>query len=155
MPSVSTADHSTRPPRITIPREYNAAHDLIERNLAAGRGGKIAYIDDRGVYTYAELAERSRRCANALTGLGLAREQRVLLCLLDSIDFPAAFLGSIEAGIVPGRRQYVADRRRLRVHAARQPRQCIDRFGAAPAQVRPASGQRFAPEARDRVGRAR
>jgi benzoate-CoA ligase len=101
MPSVSTADHSTRPPRISIPREYNAAHDLIERNLAAGRGGKIAYIDDRGAYTYAELAERANRCANALTGLGLAREQRVLLCLLDTIDFPAAFLGSIEAGIVP------------------------------------------------------
>ena len=36
-----------------------------------------------------------------LTGLGLAREERVLLCLLDTIDFPSAFLGAIKAGIVP------------------------------------------------------
>ena len=28
-------------------------------------------------------------------------EERVLLCLLDTIDFPTAFLGSIKAGIVP------------------------------------------------------
>ena len=41
------------------------------------------------------------RCANALTGLGLQREQRILLCLLDTIDFPAVFLGAIKAGIVP------------------------------------------------------
>ena len=26
-------------PQIAIPRDYNAAVDLIERNLAAGRGG--------------------------------------------------------------------------------------------------------------------
>ena len=60
MPSLSTADHSTRPPRISIPREYNAAHDLIERNLAA-RPEKIAYIDDNGTYTFAILAERVNR----------------------------------------------------------------------------------------------
>ena len=78
MPSLSTADHRASPPRIHIPRDYNAAHDLIERNLAAGRAGKIAYIDDRGAYTYGELAERVNRCANALAGLGLRPEERVL-----------------------------------------------------------------------------
>ena len=101
MPSLSTADHRASPPRVDIPRDYNAAHDLIERNLAAGRAGKIAYIDDAGTYTYGELAERVNRCANALTGLGLQPEQRVLLCHLDTIDFPAVFLGAIKAGIVP------------------------------------------------------
>jgi benzoate-CoA ligase len=101
MPSLSTADHRASPPRVEIPRAYNAAHDLIERNLAAGRAGKIAYIDDAGAYTYGELAARVNRCANALTGLGLQPEQRVLLCHLDSIDFPAVFLGAIKAGIVP------------------------------------------------------
>jgi len=45
MPSLSTADHRVSPPRIEIPRDYNAAHDLIERNLQAGRAGKLAYID--------------------------------------------------------------------------------------------------------------
>ena len=101
MPSLSTADHRASPPRVEIPRDYNAAHDLIERNLAAGRAGKTAYIDDAGTYTYGELAERVNRCANALIGLGLQPEQRVLLCHLDTIDFPALFLGAIKAGIVP------------------------------------------------------
>ena len=101
MVGLSTADQRVSPPRIDIPRDYNAAHDLIERNLQAGRASKVAYIDDRGSTTYAELAERVNRCSNALIGLGLAPEQRVLMCVLDTIDFPTAFLGCIKAGIVP------------------------------------------------------
>jgi benzoate-CoA ligase len=101
MPSLSTADQRSSPPRIEIPRDYNAAHDLIERNLAAGRAERIAYIDDAGTYTFGELAERVNRCANVYTGLGLQQEDRVLLCHLDTIDFPAAFLGAIKAGVVP------------------------------------------------------
>jgi benzoate-CoA ligase len=98
---LSKVDHGVSPPAIEFPRGYNAAHDLIERNLAAGRGAKLAYIDDAGRYTYAELAERVNRAANALTGLGLGLEDRVMLCHLDTIDWPALFLGAIKAGIVP------------------------------------------------------
>ncbi len=101
MPQLSTADHSVSPPNITIPRGYNAAHDLIERNLAAGRGDKLAYIDDKGQYTYAQLAERVNKAANMLVAMGLRQEDRIMVCLLDSIDFPAVFLGAIKAGIVP------------------------------------------------------
>ncbi len=101
MPALSKADHSISPPVVTIPRRYNAAHDLVERNLAAGRGEKIAYIDDAGSYSYAELAQRVNRAGNALRSLGIGMEARVMLCLLDSIEFPAAFLGAIKAGIVP------------------------------------------------------
>jgi benzoate-CoA ligase len=101
MPSLSKADQRTSPPQVEIARDYNAAHDLIERNLAAGRGAKVAYVDDSGSYTYADLAERVNRAANALVHLGLQPEQRVLLCLLDTIDFPSVFLGAIKAGIVP------------------------------------------------------
>ena len=98
---ISHADHSCSPPRLGIPRNYNAAHDLIERNLSAGRAAKIAYIDDAGQYSYGELASRINQFSNALAGLGVHMEQRVLLCLLDTIDFPVAFLGSIKAGVVP------------------------------------------------------
>jgi benzoate-CoA ligase len=101
IPLLSSADHSVSPPRIEIPRRYNAAHDLIERNLRTGRAGKPAYLDDTGVYTYGELAGRVNRFANALTTLGIHMEQRVLLCLQDTIDFPVAFLGCIKAGVVP------------------------------------------------------
>ena len=101
MPQLSHADHSQTPPEVTIPRDYNAAHDLITRNLSAGRGAKTAFIDDAGSYSYAELSDRVDRCANALVGLGLAQEDRIMVCLLDSIDFPSVFLGAIKAGIVP------------------------------------------------------
>ena len=79
---------------------YNAAEDLIERNVAA-RSNKTAYIDEHGRYSFADLAERVNRCANALSDLGLNMEARVLVCLLDTIDFPAVFLGAIKAGLVP------------------------------------------------------
>src|SRR5580765_5085558 len=82
-------------------KTYNAAADLLERNLAAHRAAKIAYVDERGRYTYAELAERVSRCANALLDSGLERGQRLALCLLDTIDFPTCFLGAVKAGIIP------------------------------------------------------
>lgn len=81
-------------------QNYNAAVDLIERNLAV-RPDKIAYIDEHGRYSFAELAERVNRCANALTGLGLPMEARLMVCLTDTIDFPSVFLGAIKAGLVP------------------------------------------------------
>ena len=101
MSHLSRVDRSTTPPDVHIPREYNAAHDLIERNLVAGRGDKVAYIDDQGRYTYAELAARVNRCANVLANLKVRREERILVCLLDTIDFPSVFLGAIKAGVVP------------------------------------------------------
>ncbi len=84
-----------------IRREYNAAGDLIGRNLAAGRGAKPVFIDDAGEYTYAQLAERVNRFGHHLLSLGLRMEDRVLIAMHDSIDWPTAFLGAIKAGIVP------------------------------------------------------
>src|SRR2546430_1344070 len=99
MTSLSSVDCSTSPPIIDIPRRYNAAHDLLERNLQAGRAAKTVYIDDEGSYSYGELSERVNRFANAVIDLGVQAEQRILLCLLDGIDFPVAFLGAIKAGV--------------------------------------------------------
>jgi benzoate-CoA ligase len=84
-----------------LPRTYNATVDLVERNLAAGRGAKPAFVDDSGTMTYAQLAERVDRAANALRGLGVKREQRIAIAMLDSADWVALFLGAIKAGIVP------------------------------------------------------
>ena len=36
-----------------------------------------------------------------MLALGLRREERVLLCLQDTVDFPVAFLGALYAGVVP------------------------------------------------------
>jgi benzoate-CoA ligase len=101
MPEISSADHSCSPPAIDIPRRYNAAYDLLERNFRAGNADKIAFIDDQGICTYDQLNQRVCCFANALHTLGLRRNQRVLLCLHDTVDFPVAFLGAIQAGIIP------------------------------------------------------
>ncbi|CAJ92547.1 Acyl-coenzyme A synthetase/AMP-(fatty) acid ligase [Cupriavidus necator] len=84
-----------------LPTCYNAAEDLLSRNLAAGRGARTAYIDDTASLTYAELDARARRFAGALRDAGLRQEERLLLCALDTIDFPTVFLGCLLAGVVP------------------------------------------------------
>ncbi|MDB5583114.1 MAG: Benzoate-CoA ligase [Bradyrhizobium sp.] len=84
-----------------LPERFNAAVDLIDHNLAAGRGDKVAVIDRSGSTSYAALADRIARMAGVFPGLGIAPEQRVLLCLLDTVDFPTVFLGAIRAGVIP------------------------------------------------------
>jgi benzoate-CoA ligase len=84
----------------SIPREYNFAADILQRNLAAGRGNKPAFIDSRGAWTYGQLADRVERFGAVLRALGVRREERVLMCLLDGIDWPTAFLGCLKTGAV-------------------------------------------------------
>ncbi|WP_375394651.1 benzoate-CoA ligase family protein [uncultured Sphingomonas sp.] len=79
---------------------YNAASDLIDRNLPR-RADKVAFVDDAGSYTFAELSERVDRFAGHLGVLGIGQEARILLCLEDGIDFVTAALGAIKAGVVP------------------------------------------------------
>lgn len=89
------------PPASTeIPRDYNFAADVLDRNLAAGRANKPAFIDPRGSWTYGELADRVNRFAAVLRAKGIRREERILICLLDTIDWPTAFLGALKAGVV-------------------------------------------------------
>ena len=98
---LSSADHSSAPPRVEVPRAYNAAYDLVERNLKAGRGAKAAFRDDTGSVTYAQLAERVNRFGSGLLAMGLRMEDRVLIAMHDTADWPVAFLGAIRAGIIP------------------------------------------------------
>ena len=84
-----------------IPRDYNFAAAILMHNLDAGRGEKVAYIDPRGSWTYRDLAARVDSFARALQSLDIRREERILIGLLDSIDWPTAFLGAIKAGVVP------------------------------------------------------
>jgi benzoate-CoA ligase len=81
---------------------YNAAEDLLARNLTPERRDRIAFVDPAGAATtYAELDVLVNRTANALLGLGLRREDRVGLCLLDTLEWPVTFLAAVRAGLVP------------------------------------------------------
>ena len=98
---LSHADHSTSPPRVEIPRDYNAAHDLLRKNAA--RPDKVAYIDGASgaMLTYAQLEDQAQRFADALRSRGFTPETRVLMAMHDTLEWPVVFLGCILAGIVP------------------------------------------------------
>jgi benzoate-CoA ligase len=90
---------TTSPQVAPPPERYNFAADILARG--ASRQGKAAFIDDREVLSYGNLDERVRRMAAALRAAGVRREERVLLLMHDTNEWPVAFLGAIYAGAVP------------------------------------------------------
>ena len=98
---IAEVDLRADPPRVDVPRAYNAASEFIDANLAPGRAERCAIIDDAGQYSYAELAARVNQAGNMLREVGAGMESRVAMCLLDGIDFAAVFWGAIKAGAVP------------------------------------------------------
>jgi benzoate-CoA ligase family protein len=79
---------------------YNAS-TLVDNNLAAGRGSKVAILCGDETITYDELYRRICGAGAALGELGVRSGDRVLLVMDDAIDFPAVFLGAIRVGAVP------------------------------------------------------
>ncbi len=80
---------------------YNAVTFLLDRNIEEGRAGKLAYTDTVTELTYGELQRQTCRLANLLRRLGVRREERVAMIMLDTVDFPIVFLGALRAGVVP------------------------------------------------------
>jgi benzoate-CoA ligase family protein len=79
----------------------NAAIYFIDRHPAEGRGDKVAFIDADGSHTYGDLARKVNQAGNLLRAIGVARGDRVMLCLNDSIAFPALFFGALKIGAIP------------------------------------------------------
>jgi len=88
-------------PSVIVPDQFNVATAFLDRNIAEGRGDKIAIYYEGATYTYAQVAQLANRVGNGLLDLGVDLEQRVALLLLDSPQFPAAFFGAIKIGAVP------------------------------------------------------
>ena len=86
-------------PALPPPAQFNFARHVLALN--GGRATKLAYRDDERALTYGELDERVRRFAAMLGALDLRREERVILLMHDTIDWPIAFLGCLYAGVIP------------------------------------------------------
>jgi benzoate-CoA ligase family protein len=84
-----------------FPGVFNAASYFIDRHINEGRANKTAFIDDADTYTYAELLNRVNQSGNALLKLGLDKNDRVAMVMLDTIEFPSVFWGAIKAGVIP------------------------------------------------------
>ncbi|BBC03566.1 MULTISPECIES: benzoate-CoA ligase family protein [Bradyrhizobium] len=80
---------------------YNAVSWLLDRNVDEGRGDKVVFDDTVSRITYGQLQQQTRRVGNMLRRLGVRREERVAMIMLDAVDFPIVFLGAIRAGVVP------------------------------------------------------
>ncbi|HEY7457888.1 MAG TPA: benzoate-CoA ligase family protein [Xanthobacteraceae bacterium] len=81
-------------------RPYNATAEFVDTNVARGRGSKVAFSDGKRSLTYGQLQDASVRFAHGLEALGLRQESRIALLMLDTVDYPVAFWGSIRAGVV-------------------------------------------------------
>lgn len=82
----------------------NAAHYFIDRHVDGGLGDKIAFaegIEGGRELTYGGLSEQSARMADLYRRHGLRAEDRAAMIVLDTVDFPVIFWGSLKAGIIP------------------------------------------------------
>ena len=90
-------------PEVDLPERMNAAALLVDDNVEAGRGDKVAIFDvgDGSAYTYNDVLEMSNRVGNALKELGVRMEERVMILLPDSPELVCCFFGAIKIGAVP------------------------------------------------------
>src|SRR5690349_4840755 len=81
------------------PQAFNFAAHLFAVN--GDRRERVAYIDDSESITFGALERRARCFACGLANAGIRREERVLILMHDTVDWPVAFLGALFAGVVP------------------------------------------------------
>jgi benzoate-CoA ligase len=81
-------------------RRYNAAETFIDAHRGV-REDRIAIRCQGATVTYGELAANVDRAGNALRGLGIEMEQRVVIQCLDSPAFVYTFFGAIKIGAIP------------------------------------------------------
>ena len=96
-----------RPPhaRWFVDGKLNAAANCLDRHLDGPRRNKAALIwegepGERRVLTYWDLAREVRRCANALTSLGIKRGDRVAIYLPMIPEAVVAMLACARIGAV-------------------------------------------------------
>ena len=115
--------------RWQIPERFNIAADTVDRQ--PGHAVALIHEDEAGAireYTFADIRAASARLANALTGLGLARGDRVAILLPQTPETAVAHVAAYRAGLLPCRCSCCSARTRS-IPAAR--------FGRAGARDRP------------------
>ncbi len=82
----------------------NAACYFVDRHADSPIGQKNVFIEADGAkrsLTYSRLAEQSSKMPAYLAELGLNREDRAAMLLLDQIEFPVIFWGCLKTGVIP------------------------------------------------------
>ncbi|MGI9350395.1 MAG: benzoate-CoA ligase family protein [Rhizobiaceae bacterium] len=82
----------------------NAALYFVDRHTSGPNADKLAFVEADGAgrtITYGELSNNSDKMAEFYDRHGINREDRAAVLVLDQIEFPVIFWGSLKCGIVP------------------------------------------------------
>ena len=85
-------------------KNNNAAYYFIDRHLDTEIENKKVFIEATSTgrsISYKELSIQTNKMINLLSKLNVRREERVLMLVLDQIEFPIIFWGCIKAGVIP------------------------------------------------------
>ncbi len=85
---------------INFPERFNMADYFLYHNLEEGRADKTCLYFEEQSWTYSEVARLANRTGNALRGLGVDIEERVLLVLPDCPEFVWTWFGAARIGAV-------------------------------------------------------
>ena len=86
---------------LNLPKRFNAAQYLVDRNVEEGRGERPAIFFEDQTYNYHQVLENVNKSANMLNDLGVEMENRVMLLVRDSPEMIFSFFGAIKLGAVP------------------------------------------------------
>src|SRR4030088_3193083 len=97
----TTIERHAAAPLGSVPARVTIADYLVDRHVRDGRGDRTAILCGDESVSYAQVAERSNRVGNGLRSIGVRREERVMLLLLDTPAFAYSFFGAQKIGAVP------------------------------------------------------
>lgn len=86
--------------KIEFPERFNMADYFLYHNVEEGREGKTCLYFQDQTYTYGETVRMANRVGNALRGLSVEIEDRVLIVLPDCPEFVWTWFGASRIGAV-------------------------------------------------------
>src|SRR5262247_315486 len=87
-------------PDLSYPDTFNASYELLDANLALGRGSAPAIYAADAIITYTQLADDVTKIAGSLRQQGVQAGDGVLIRLLNRPHFIATFLAVLRIGAV-------------------------------------------------------
>ncbi|MFC3960105.1 acyl-CoA synthetase [Halovivax cerinus] len=87
-------------PELHYPEEINAAVEMVDRHVEAGRGDSPAIVFEDEEISYAELQERVDRLANALLDLGVEPGDRVFVRFPNRPEYAVSCLATQKIGAI-------------------------------------------------------
>jgi 4-hydroxybenzoate-CoA ligase len=87
-----------------VTKQNNAAYYFIDRHLNSTIENKKAFVEaipnGRSI-SYKDLSIETNKIIDLLAKYNIRREERVLMLVLDQIEFPVIFWGCLKAGVIP------------------------------------------------------